>query len=198
MIAQTMYGQTTGHFPAGRRSFFFVVDLAYLDIYANQLNDDDMRMLLSCNKSLEVLEVLDVRSNCITDDGVLALLLSTTSCQAARQQQLRKVWLQDNPEIGERGARALRDALKGGNVHLEYVGFSQEFDCARAIDYYTALNWGGRRLLQQNNHNNVNVALWPTVLERSSKYEMGMDRVANILYHLLRFGPVLLTTARGC
>jgi hypothetical protein len=57
------------------------------------------------------------------------------------------------------------------------------------LEYYTALNWAGKRLLQEIS--NTSIALWPLVLERASKYER-MDRVANILYYLLRGGPALL------
>jgi hypothetical protein len=83
---------------------------------------------------------------------------------------------------------ATRDALKV-NVHLECVGFSQDFTFWYELEYYTALNWAGKRLLQEIS--NTSIALWPLVLERASKYER-MDRVANILYYLLRGGPALL------
>ena len=121
---------------------------------------------------------------------------------------LRKLWLQDNP-IGESGAKVIRDALKV-NFHLEYVGFSEYFGdgVSSEMEYYMALNWGGRRLLSRNqnlrmsgqmcksatvkSHMIGNELLWPLVLERANNCA-AMDRTTDILFCLLRGNPTVLS-----
>jgi Ran GTPase-activating protein (RanGAP) involved in mRNA processing and transport len=72
--------------------------------------------------ALSDLEALDVWSNQITNDGVLALCQLLTS--------LHKVWLQDNPQIGWQAAQALCD-YASQQPQLEYVCLSKQFDgCA--------------------------------------------------------------------
>ena len=159
----------------------YATSLQRLDISVNKLDDDDMEALPRSLSNNTTLLQLDIRSNHITDRGIHAFF------SASSKMSLRKVWLQDNPSITHVGALAIRDALHY-NVQLEYVGLSQEYPCSHEIDYFTSLNWGGRRLLQDTH---ANVALWPAVLERACKQD-GMDRAANILYHLLQGGPAVL------
>ena len=157
--------------------------LVRLDLGVNNLDDDDMIQLAGALSNNKTLKELDVRCNCITNRGV-----EIFARESLVTMGLHKLWLQGNRNIDEEGAVAMRDTLKV-NVHLEYVGFSQDFTCWYELEYYMALNWGGRRLLHEIN--NINIALWPLVLERASKYDR-MDRVASILYYLLRGGPALL------
>ena len=157
--------------------------LVRLDLSVNKLDDDDMIQLAGALSSNKTLKELDVRCNRITNRGV-----EIFARESLVTMGLRKLWLQGNHNIDEEGAMAMRDMLKV-NVHLEYVGFSQDFTCWYELEYYTALNWGGRRLLQEIN--NIDIAVWPLILERAGKYGR-MDRTASILYYLLRGGPALL------
>jgi hypothetical protein len=185
VTALSLLSGVTPHPPAQSSCSACYNSLVRLDLGVNKLDDDDMIQLAGAlSNNNKTLKELDVRSNRITNRGVEIFAQSLVTMGG-----LRKLWLQDNPSIDEEGAVAMRDALKV-NVHLEYVGFSQDFTCWYELEYYTALNWGGRRLLQEIN--TTNIALWPLVLERASKYDGGTDRVANILYYLLRGGPALL------
>ena len=61
------------------------------------------------------------------------------------------------------------------------------------LDYYTMLNWGGRRLLlveQDGSSLSIPLSVWPFVFERASQQD-GIDCAANVLFYLLRWGPVL-------
>jgi Leucine Rich repeat len=200
--------------------------LIHLDLSVNKLEDNDLKCLGDALMANTTLQELDVRSNQITDDGVQEFasraLLPVTSEYSNTQgptytkshQQsgnngmlgLRKLWLQDNP-IGELAAMAIRDAL-AVNFQLEYVGFGEYFGTTSdEIEYFSTLNWGGRRLLllqsssggcsiDHGAHDQTGTStvpssvLWPLVLERANKYA-AMDRVANIIYCLLRGSPTL-------
>jgi hypothetical protein len=196
--------------------------LIHLDLSVNKLEDNDLKCLGDALIANTTLQELDVRSNQITDSGVREFarraLLTMTSEYSNKQgptwtksqQQsrnngmlgLRKLWLQDNP-LGEPAAVAIRDAL-AVNFQLEYVGLGEYFGTiSDEIEYYSTLNWGGRRLLLlqsrsiDNDAHDKNamstapsIVLWPLVLERANKYA-AMDRVANIIYCLLRGGPTL-------
>ena len=156
--------------------------LQELDLSVNKLDDEDMEGLSNAlNVPDAPLLISDVRSNTITDNGIIAL--------TQQQSKLQKLWLQDNPKITHVGARVMRDYVKE-NYSLEYVGFAQEFDFfGEEIEYYTSLNWGGRRLLYNNNYY-LNPALWPLILERAGNHGSGM--AMDILHCLL---PAILMTS---
>ena len=88
--------------------------------------------------------------------------------------------------FGEGGAKAFLAGLKE-NVRCNGVRLPFKYDSADDIEFYLALNRGGRRLLKETN---ISAILWPLILKRSNRFVEQHYR-ADVHFHLLQ-GPLLL------
>ena len=185
--------------------------LQFLDVRSNRITNQGVQVFT--RYALMPDHTGDSLSSTVSTDNSVGAPTSmrsvTVTCQHFENitsSGLRKLWLQDNP-VGEAGAKVIRDALQV-NFQLEYVGFSEYFgdDISAEMEYYMALNWGGRRLLSCNKGMKMsgkmatttsskvigNELLWPLVLERANNCA-AMDRTADILYCLLRGDMTVLS-----
>jgi Ran GTPase-activating protein (RanGAP) involved in mRNA processing and transport len=199
--------------------------LKCLSLARCKLTDDDAIILADALRQNSTLEHLDVRENQFTDVGIQALAYAigfddNTKCA------LRKISIVNNP-FGDIGMQALLDAARN-NWNLccadiakyqsqnRNIGNNNVANIAGQIQFYTALNRGGRKLLVQD----PPLSLWPSVLQRIGKmdwdeYDNGhsmsdgreMDvvvvesrpeescpdsRAFDIAYFLLRNGPAAI------
>ena len=191
--------------------------LQFLDVRSNRITDQGVQVF---TRSALMPHRPGHQDNYFDDSisSIVSTVLSlctTTSTRSVTEtgnentasSGLRKLWLQDNP-VGEAGAKVIRDALQA-NFQLEYVGFSEYFgdDVSAEMEYYMALNWGGRRLLSCNREMKMhgkmettssaskvigNELLWPLVLERANNCA-AMDRTTDIIYCLLRGDMTVLS-----
>ena len=163
--------------------------MRFLDLSRNELSHAELACLasaLSENSALQELRLVDCN---ISDRGAKLLAHYLPGMTG-----LRKLWLYGNPFKAE-GAKALLEALRT-NVHLEEMliprGKNKQMDqIQQEMEYYLILNRGGRCLMYDKD---VNLALWPRVLERTSElswdYSSNKNDTAHLtaLYHLLQ-GP---------
>jgi Ran GTPase-activating protein (RanGAP) involved in mRNA processing and transport len=165
--------------------------MRFLDLSSNHLTDVEVTCIASAlieNSALEELKLV----NCnVTDKGTKII-----AKHLPLMTGLKTLWLQDNP-LGEEGALSLFEASRT-NMHLEQLilpkgrGRAMD-DIQRKIDYFLALNKGGRRLL--GNPNQVALGLWPRVLDRANSLSWDSFSVENaqasVIYCLIRNGPAL-------
>ena len=162
--------------PLGRSKAMKSLSLSY-----NTLTEDDMASLANALKQNSTIRRLHLRS-CSISDSVIQILAAALP----EMKGLKFLDLFGNP-FGEDGAKAILAGLKG-NIHLNGVRLPiKYYKNTDDIEYYLALNRGGRRLLSEIN---VPVSLWPLVLERSNRFVEQHHR-ADVHFQLLQ-GPVLL------
>jgi Ran GTPase-activating protein (RanGAP) involved in mRNA processing and transport len=159
--------------------------LRMLNLSNCAISNEDAETLcrVLCESNTTLVELLLAR-NKIDDEGIasLAELLP-------QMDSLKRLSLWGNPFENE-GAKALAEGLSA-NFTLEEVDLFRNFPCSEQITYYTTLNRGGRRLM---NDNRAPLGLWPLVLERLGNLSMpnGSKTTSHdVMLYLLR-GPALL------
>ena len=169
------------------------VSLKTLELSSNNLDDGDAEELASALCKNSTLQELFLARNKITDAGITTLAIKLPDMKG-----LKKLSLWGNP-FGEDGAKELLAGLRC-NMELERLDLFRQFKCSEQILYFTYVNRGGRKILEEP-PNNVPLSLWPLVLERAIQVKLTKRKDHNdeaarvdILYCLLR-GPVLF--ARG-
>ncbi|KAL3942133.1 MAG: hypothetical protein SGBAC_003633 [Bacillariaceae sp.] len=164
-------------------------NLSALDLSHLQLTDNHVELLapLLTNPNSK-LQQLNLSFNQIGDRG-LAIF-----CQHLPQMhKLSKVSLNPNPW---KDSKILCDAMKK-NTSIEYLDSLLFLPEAKMLRYYTTVNRGGRRLLQQHRQTGgegIPLGLWANVLERAGKAQYFVQdqeqAKANSIYYLLSNGPV--------
>jgi hypothetical protein len=168
-------------------------NLKTLELSSNNLDDRDAEELASALCENSTLQELFLARNKITDAGITSLAIKLPDMKG-----LKALSLWGNP-FGEDGAKELLAGLRC-NMELEKLDLFRQFKCSEQILYFTYVNRGGRKILEEP-PNNVPLSLWPLVLERAIQVKLTKRKDHNdeaarvdILYCLLR-GPVLF--ARG-
>ena len=136
-----------------------------------------------CETNTTLVELLLAR-NKIDDEGI-----TTLASLLPQMGSLKRLSLWGNP-FEDDGAKALAKGL-AANFALEEVDLFRNFPCSEQITYYTALNRGGRRLM---NDNHVLLGLWPLVLERLGNLSLpnGSKTTSyDLMLNMVR-GPALL------
>jgi hypothetical protein len=164
-----------------------------VELSSNSLDDRDAEELATALCENSTLQELFLARNKITDAGITSLAIKLPAMKG-----LKKLSLWGNP-FGEDGAKELLAGLRC-NMELESLDLFRQFKCSQQILYFTYVNRGGRKILEEP-PNNVPLSLWPLILERAIQVKLTKRRDHNdeaarvdILYCLLR-GPVLF--ARG-
>jgi Ran GTPase-activating protein (RanGAP) involved in mRNA processing and transport len=153
----------------------------------------DLSAALAVNTSLTTLDLSHNKLGVDTIDKLAEALRHNT--------HLRTLYLQGNDGFRTiAGAKALVAAIQESSG-LDRVETSRPdppwsdlYD--RELQWYTHLNWGGRRLLQDQDAR-VPLGLWPLLLARvnqnqQQKYHAHDQRnVPSVLFYLLNRGPVL-------
>eukprot|EP00980_Cylindrotheca_fusiformis_P015922 scaffold4661_cov108-Cylindrotheca_fusiformis.AAC.5 len=136
------------------------------------------------------LEQLNLSFNNIGNKGLEAF-----ARHLPQMKCLSKVSLQPNP--WDNGT-VLCSAMQQ-NTSVDYLDSLLCLPEAEMIRYYTTINRGGRRLVQQNQvHDDIDkdvpLGLWSLVLERAGRInyytEHGQQAKADSIFYLLRNGPV--------
>jgi Ran GTPase-activating protein (RanGAP) involved in mRNA processing and transport len=170
------------------------VSLQILYLTGNGLDDDAAERIARAVIDNKTVRELYLARNKFTDIGVTAIAQTLP-----RMVGLKKLSLWGNP-FGEEGARELLNGMVQ-NLELCDLHLFRQFKCSDQIQYFTNINRGGRKLLQEP-PNEVPMSLWPLVLERANTMKMPPRRKEqenenariDMLYCLIR-GPVLF--ARG-
>jgi hypothetical protein len=137
-----------------------------------------------CGTNNTTLVELLLARNKIDDQGI-----ATLANLLPQMDSLKRLSLWGNP-FEEDGAKALAEGL-AANFTLEEVDLFRNFPCSEQITYYTALNRGGRRLM---NNNHAPLGLWPLVLERLGNISLpnGSTTTSHDLMLYMVRGPALL------
>jgi Ran GTPase-activating protein (RanGAP) involved in mRNA processing and transport len=154
--------------------------LKSLSLSYNILTEDNMVSLANALKQNSTIQRLHLRCCSISDTVIQILAAALPEIKA-----LKFLDLVGN-SFAQDGAKSFLAGLKG-NVHLNGVRLPVKHYNTDDIEYYLALNRGGRCLLSDVN---VPLSLWPLVLERSNRFVEQHHR-ADVHFHLLQ-GPVLL------
>ena len=157
-----------------------------LDLTFNGLDDCDITLLSESLCINSTLQQLDLEGNKITDAGLCGFCL-----QLPEMKGLKKILLADN-SVGEEGALALAHALRF-NMTLEECDIGGRLRCPldvlEDLDYYLDLNWGGRRILADED---FSLALWPNVIERAASQAGALGRNHLDIINYMIQGPALL------
>jgi hypothetical protein len=172
--------------------------LRNLDLSFNQLHDCDITNLIAALQKNSTLQALNLMTNQITNEGIHII----ASC-LPKMKGLKKLHLTSN-RFGEAGAKELSDGLISGNVELTNLTMPRGFESSSEINFYLALNKGGRKLLfhpsgDEETHVHIPLGLWPLVLERVNRdvYQsqwLASTR-ADVMFYLLQ-GPALFDRDR--
>jgi Ran GTPase-activating protein (RanGAP) involved in mRNA processing and transport len=159
--------------------------LRHLDVSFNLLTTNDLSNLVAALSKNTTLESINLMSNQLDDHTMLLI-----GNYLPRMRGLQKLTITAN-RFGEDGANALLQGLMT-NVYLAELSMPRGFDASDGIDYYLALNRGGRRLLLEKKRESiVPLGLWSLIFERvNSLYQSQPSMCASVLVHLLK-GPVL-------
>jgi hypothetical protein len=160
--------------------------LRHLDVSFNLLSTNDIRCLVAALSKNTSLETINLMSNQL-DDHSMQLI----GKYLPRMRGLQKLSIAAN-RFGEDGANGLLQGLLT-NVYLTQLSMPRGFAASDQIDYFLALNQGGRRLLLEGKKHEANVpsGLWSLIFERvNTLYHSQLSIQASVLFHLLQ-GPVL-------
>jgi Ran GTPase-activating protein (RanGAP) involved in mRNA processing and transport len=166
--------------------------LHIIELTNNSLDDHDAEIFAQAMCENSTLQELFLARNKFTDSGIALI-----AAKLPQMSGLKKLSLWGNP-FGEDGAMALLGGM-AGNMEIHDLHLFRKFKCSDQIQYFTNINRGGRKLLQES-PNDVPMALWPLVLERANRAKVSKRREqtseearVDMLYCLLR-GPVLFAT----
>ncbi|CAJ1951216.1 unnamed protein product [Cylindrotheca closterium] len=164
-------------------------NLSALDLSNLHLNDNHVEILAPLlTDPNSKLQQLNLSFNRIGDRG-LAIF-----CQhLPKMHKLSKVSLNPNPW---KDGKMLCDAMKQ-NTSIEYLDSLLFLPEAKMLRYYTTINRGGRRLMQEQRKTGgegLPLGLWANLLERAGKVQYFVQdqeqAKANSIYYLLSNGPV--------
>ena len=169
------------------------------------------------------IQELDISQNEITDAGIQILANTIKRCRRDREDHgrgFRCLNICGCPALTIQAFEALADATKM-NVDVEEIyctpppsspiisptanrDLSSIEATVKSIQFYTMLNRGGRKVFGFDRADIVPPALWPLILDRvNHKINWGRWQVnetnakINVLYHLLRQGPVLTESCQS-
>lgn len=162
-----------------------------LSLARNKLNDEDAYLIADAIREHPLIEAMNLSENKITDDGVVSI-----SRSLEKNPSLRELCLQKNP-FGMVGYQSILNAVRinHGLFQIKVVNYGF---ITRQIQYETALNRGGRKLL----FDHPPLSLWPKALERVNHIDdlLGDDfnqigasaysHRPDVLFYLLK-GPAL-------
>lgn len=159
--------------------------LQQLDLSFNMLSIYDIQSLVASLVKNTTLRSINLMSN-VLDDRAMQLI----GKYLPRIRGLDSLNIEAN-RFGENGADALLNGLRT-NMYLCDLAMPRGFMASEQIDYYLAINTGGRRLLHENSQSPpYPLALWQLVFERVNRlYEKEKETRATVIFHLLQ-GPVL-------
>eukprot|EP00980_Cylindrotheca_fusiformis_P009207 scaffold2003_cov139-Cylindrotheca_fusiformis.AAC.23 len=162
--------------------------LQSLKLSRNSLRGSEIIPLIHALTINATLRSLDLTSNLIDDTGWIEIAACLPKMKGLQSLYLMNNDLKDERAIGE----LLLSGIKQ-NTKLTDFEVTQLLPTHHIIQYYVALNWGGRQMLASSRH--VPLGLWPRILERShSKGKPECDAYKrDILFQLIR-GPALLST----
>jgi hypothetical protein len=175
--------------------------LKILQLAGNGLNDNFILSLLGIFGETSALQELNLFGNRISDRGVKMIVT-----KLSKLKRLRNLWLGHNP-FSSFASMELVEAMRTNFVLEEVTIRTMDNDPGKdalqdTLDYYARLNRGGRKIFSAH-EDTVPLALWPWVLERTSRIywggstgnvldEQDMAHSADSIYCLLR-GPVLFS-----
>jgi hypothetical protein len=163
--------------------------LQSLELRFNKLTDRDMAFLAAALTYNTSIKHVGLGSNNIMNLGINIL------CSRIPSMTILQSLVLTNNGFDKEGAEDLVTAMKH-NLVLEKVECDPAIPRSKMIRYYSDLNWSGRRFVRPGNSEiPIQASLWPVVLARVS--HLGNDKMstqerhADVLYYLLREGPVL-------
>lgn len=161
------------------------ISLRELDLSFNMLSIYDIQSLVASLVKNTTLHAINLMSN-VLDDRAIQLI----GKYLPRIRGLRSLNIAAN-RFGEGGADSLLNGLRT-NMNLCNLAMPRGFIASEQIDYYLAINNGGRRLLHVSSlAAPCPLALWQLVFERVNRlYQNEPETRATVIFHLLQ-GPVL-------
>ncbi|CAJ1946258.1 unnamed protein product [Cylindrotheca closterium] len=143
--------------------------LVRLEIGGNSICDDDVPYLMDMLCINSSVSSLDLSGNRISDAGIQVLSARLNDVKGLRHLALEENNIQ-SPSL-EAMARALKSNLSLSDVELdESLGSSDGVnqESWRKLAYFLDLNWGGRRLINEE-RDALPGSLWPLILARASR-----------------------------
>lgn len=165
--------------------------LRYLQLSRNRLSSKDIKLLFETLQVNSTLCVLDLNNNCIGDDGAQQI-----AAVLPKLNGLRNLSVLNNDIRAEASTLALSRSMQF-NHQLQVLDIKATLPHVDQIQYYSALNSGGRHLISTTKH--VPLGLWPLVLERAQRKRYRDDGEENeikfapdVSFYLLSESPALL------
>jgi Ran GTPase-activating protein (RanGAP) involved in mRNA processing and transport len=165
----------------------------------NKFTDVGIKKIAQQFIYMKRLQKISLWGNKITEDGAFAILEGVKI-----NTELHTVNLFQNFNVSNVSNSTLSPFL---NIPHRPWSFCHRFyiieQCSKEIQYFTTLNRGGRKLIQEN-PNDVPMSLWPLVIERANVVKLvtrkedlcdEATRRADIIYYLLR-GHIFLALKR--
>lgn len=148
--------------------------LVSLKLSRNSLHGSDLSGLIQSLQENSTLEFLDLTNNNLDDTSLIALARALPYMSGLKSLHILNNDILNDKVVG-------REMLKGmtRNFHLSDLEIKRSLPHYESIQYYVALNWGGRRALSAayENHSPIPMGLWPKVLERAQC--QGNDSLGN-------------------
>jgi Ran GTPase-activating protein (RanGAP) involved in mRNA processing and transport len=161
--------------------------LTHLKLSRNRLLSNDVQLLFEALQFNSTLCLLDMSNNCISDAGAQQI-----AAVLPNMPGLQKLYLLSNDIQSEASSLEFSRAMQI-NRQLQVLDIKQSLPHVPQIQYYGALNSGGRHLMATKKH--VPLGLWPLILERAQKKNKDVQGeygfVQDVLFYLLK-GPALL------
>lgn len=141
--------------------------LVSLKLSRNSLHGSDLSSLIQTLQENSTLESLDLTNNRLDDAGLIAFARALPSMSGLKSLHILNNEIMDEHGVG-------REMLKGisRNHTLVDMEIKRSLPEYEKIQYYVALNWGGRRALSATTANGkrlpqIPISLWPVLLKRA-------------------------------
>jgi len=169
--------------------------LLLLILRSNHLSTDyDMANLAAALTHNTSVRCLDLTGNNIRSSAVTILASRIPSMKV-----LETLVLGWNNGFDDETSLNLAKAMKE-NLVIKDILCDPNLADNKEIEYYTDLNWGGRRYIDQRNKDDDTIddrippipqPVWPTILSRVSRRSEDNERRANLIYYYLQKGSAI-------
>ncbi len=168
--------------------------LEILNLESNHLSTDyDMANLAAALTHNTSIKLLDITGNNIRSSAMTILASRIPLMKVLKTLLIGCEDLRFDEETSHNLARAMKE-----NLSITEIMCDPGLADYTAIEYYTDLNWGGRRFIEQNKGDNtaekispIPLSLWPKILSMVTRRSEETKRQANLIYYYLQKGSVI-------
>lgn len=134
----------------------------------------------------------------LTNNKIDSSAMQNIASRMHSMKGLQTLLIGPNNGFDDETSQAILEGMKQNKV-LQNIDLDPNLADYKPIQYYTDLNWGGRRFIEQRNEDDdtaekvgpIPQPVWPTILSRVSRRSEDNERRANLIYFYLQNGSAI-------